>query len=302
MKNIARVIVFGSVAAVAVAHAQAPQGNAPAPAGRGGQGQAQTAQPPARGFGGGGGTAGPGDKPIVDAAAAERGKTVWLAECVTCHGPLARGTDTGPNLLRSLVFLRDRYGSELGPYVKKGHPLQSGRPSSSLTDAQITDISHFLRKQLNDTLRGSPAFTVQKFKSGDPKAGEEFFNGAGKCSGCHSPDKDLAGIAARYETVDLQQRMLFPGGGRGRRGGGPPPSAVRVTVTPPGGAPVSGVVVDMDDFVVSLRDASGTYRSFRRTPALKIDKTDPLEAHRALLDTITDKQIHDVVAYLETLR
>jgi len=302
MKNIARVIVFGSVAAVAVAYAQAPQGNAPAPAGRGGQAQAQTAQPPARGFGGGGGTAGPGDKPIVDAPAAERGKTVWLAECVTCHGPLARGTDTGPNLLRSLVFLRDRYGSELGPYVKKGHPLQSGRPSSSLTDAQITDISHFLRKQLNDTLRGSPAFTVQKFKSGDPKAGEEFFNGAGKCSGCHSPDKDLAGIAARYETVDLQQRMLFPGGGRGRRGGGPPPSAVRVTVTPPGGVPVSGVVVYMDDFVVSLHDASGTYRSFRRTPALKIDKTDPLEAHRALLDTITDKQIHDVVAYLETLR
>jgi mono/diheme cytochrome c family protein len=302
MKNIARVIVFGSVAAVAVAYAQAPQGNAPAPAGRGGQGQAQTAQPPARGFGGGGGTAGPGDKPIVAAAGADRGKTVWLAECVTCHGPLARGTDTGPNLLRSLVFLRDRYGSELGPYVKNGHPLQSGRPSSSLTDAQITDISHFLRKQLSDTLRGSPAFTVQKFKSGDPKAGEEFFNGAGKCSGCHSPDKDLAGIAARYETVDLQQRMLFPGGGRGRRGGGPPPSAVRVTVTPPGGAPVSGVVVDMDDFVVSLRDASGTYRSFRRTPALKIDKTDPLEAHRALLDTITDKQIHDVVAYLETLR
>jgi mono/diheme cytochrome c family protein len=302
MKNIARVIVFGSVAAVAVAYAQAPQGNAPAPAGRGGQAQAQTAQPPARGFGGGGGTAGPGDKPIVDAPAAERGKTVWLAECVTCHGPLARGTDTGPNLLRSLVFLRDRYGSELGPYVKKGHPLQSGRPSSSLTDAQITDVSHFLRKQLNDTLRGSPAFTVQKFKSGDPKAGEEFFNGAGKCSGCHSPDKDLAGIAARYETVDLQQRMLFPGGGRGRRGGGPPPSAMRVTVTPPGGAPVSGVVVYMDDFVVSLQDASGTYRSFRRTPALKIDKTDPLEAHRALLDTITDKQIHDVVAYLETLR
>jgi mono/diheme cytochrome c family protein len=200
------------------------------------------------------------------------------------------------------VFLRDRYGNEIGLYLKKGHPLQSGKPASSLSDAQITDIAHFLRKQLNDTLRGSPVFTVQKFKSGDPKAGEEFFNGAGKCSGCHSPQKDLAGIASRYETVDIQQRMLFPGGGRGRRGGAPPASAVRATVTPQGAEAVSGVLIYMDDFVVSLQEPNGTYRSFRRTPSLKIDKTDPLEAHRALLDTISDKNIHDLVAYLETLR
>jgi mono/diheme cytochrome c family protein len=300
MKNPRKYIPIGALLLAAAVHAQAPQ-TPPAPGGRG-AGQGQSVPPPSRGGGGGGGTAGPADKPLVDFAAAERGKTVWLAECVTCHGPLARGTDTGPNLLRSLVFLRDRYGSEIGPYLKKGHPLQSGKPSNSLTDAQITDIAHFLRKQLNDTLRGSPVFTVQKFNSGDPKAGEAFFNGPGKCSGCHSPQKDLAGLASRYETVDIQQRMLFPGGGRGRRGGAPSASAVRVTVTPPGGAAVSGVVVYMDDFVVSLQEPNGVYRSFRRTPAMKIDKTDPLEVHHALLDTLTDKNIHDLVAYLETLR
>ena len=302
MKIATNVISIASLLVAAALHAQAPQGNPPAGGGRGGQGQGQSAQPPSRGFGGGGGTAGPADKPVVDAAAADRGRTVWVAECVTCHGPLARGTDSGPNVLRSLVFLRDRYGSELGPYLKKGHPLQSGNAAPTLTDAQIADISHFLRKQLNDTLRGSPAFSVQKFKTGDAKAGEEFFNGAGKCSGCHSPEKDLAGLTARYETVDIQQRMLFPGGGRGRRGGGPVPSAVRVTVTPEGGAPVSGVLVYMDDFVVSLQEPNGTHRSFRRTPSVKVDKVDPLEAHHALLDTLTDKNIHDLVAYLETLR
>jgi mono/diheme cytochrome c family protein len=302
MKTLTKYIAIASLPLAAALHAQTPQGNPPAPGGRGGGAQGQSVPPPSRGGGGGGGTAGPADKPLVDFAAAERGKTVWVAECVTCHGPLARGTDSAPNLLRSLVFLRDRYGSEIGPYLKNGHPLQSGKPASSLTDAQIADLAHFLRKQLNDTLRGSPVFTLQKFKSGDPKAGEEFFNGAGKCSGCHSAQKDLAGIASRYETADIQQRMLFPGGGRGRRGGPPPPSAVRVTVTPQGGAAVSGVLVYMDDFVVSLQEPNGAYRSFRRIPALKIDKTDPLEAHRALLDTITDKNIHDVVAYLETLR
>lgn len=277
--------------------AQAPQG--PPAGGRGG-GQFP---PPSRGGGGGGGAAGPADKPLVDFALAEKGKDVWIAECVTCHGAQGRGTDNGPNLMRSVVFLRDRYGSEIGPFLKKGHPLQSGKPASSLSDEQITNIAHFLRKQLNDTLRGATSFTVQDIRSGDPKAGAEYFNGAGKCTSCHSATGDLAGLAAKYESVDIQQRLLFPGGGRGgRRGGAPPKSAVRVTVTPQGGAAVAGVLVYMDDFVVTLQDESGVSRTFKRTPGLKVQKTDPLEAHHALLDTITDKNIHDLVAYLETLK
>jgi hypothetical protein len=139
--------------------------------------------------------------------------------------------------------------------------------------------------------------------TGDPKAGAEYFNGAGKCTACHSPTRDLAGLATKYETVDIQQRMLFPGGGRGGRRGAPPAaSAVRVTVTPQGGAPVAGVLVYMDDFVVTLQDSAGVSRTFKRVPSLTIEKTDPLDAHHALLETITDKNIHDLVAYLDTLR
>ncbi len=298
------VLVAGVMLAISLG-AQSPQTPAP-PAGGGGRagGAAQGVPPPSRGGGGGGGTAGPADKPLVDFAAAERGKQVWIAECITCHGAQARGTDNGPNLLRSLVMLRDRYGNEIGPFLRKAHPMQSGKPASGLTDAQITDIAHFLRKQLIDSLRGSPLFTVQNILTGDSKAGAEYFNGAGKCATCHSPTRDLAGLASKYETVDIQQRMLFPGGGRGggRRGGAPPASAVKVTVTPQGAAPVFGVLLYMDDFVVALQDSAGGYRSFKRTPALKIEKTDPLDAHHALLETITDKNIHDLVAYLETLK
>jgi mono/diheme cytochrome c family protein len=302
-------VLLGGVLLATLA-AQAGQEPPPAPAGgRGGRGGAtgQALPPPTRGGGGGGGAAGPADKPLIDFALAERGKTVWIAECITCHGAQARGTDAGPNLLRSLVMLRDRYGSEIGPFLKRGHPMQSGKPASTLTDAQITDISHFLRKQLNDSLRGAASFTVGDVLTGDPKAGAEYFNGAGKCATCHSPTGDLAALSGRYETVDIQQRMLFPGGGRGGRGARgrgaqPSASAVTVTVTPPKASPVTGVLLYIDDFVVSLTDANGVYHSFTRVPGLKVDKNDPLAAHRALLETISDKNIHDLVAYLETLK
>lgn len=255
--------------------------------------------------------AGPKDVPLVEIESAERGKSVWAAECINCHGTQARGTDTGPNLVRSLIVLRDRYGSQLGPYLKQGHKMQSGANSAALTDAQIRDLANFLRDRVNDTLRGSPLFQAQNVLIGDPKAGAEFFNGPGKCIECHSPNSPpLAGIGSRLEPIDIQQRFLFPGGGRGGRGGrgaaavsGPPPaSAVRVTVTTAAGQSVSGILLTMDDFNVTLRDAAGEYRTIRRGPSVKVVKNDPLAAHHAMLETITDKQMHDIVAYLETLK
>jgi hypothetical protein len=65
---------------------------------------------------------------------------------------------------------------------------------------------------------------------------------------------------------------------------------------------VTGELVYLDDFNVTLRDAGGNPHTFRRTPAVRVDKHDPYAAHVALLDRITDPQIHDVVAYLWTLK
>lgn len=245
---------------------------------------------------------GPGDKHIVDSAGADRGRKVWAAECITCHGTQARGTDRGPNLTRSTVLLRDRYASELGPYVKT-HTLQSGRPGTSLTDVELQDVSHFLHQRLNEILaKGIGFFKPEGVLTGDAKAGAAFVNGEGKCSTCHATTaSDLNGIGGRYNPVDLQQRFLFPPRS-GRGGVANPGAAVTVTVTPASGASVSGALVQMDDFDVTLRDAGGAIRTFHRTPALKVTKTDPLHAHHLLLDTISDKQMHDVVAYLATLK
>jgi cytochrome c oxidase cbb3-type subunit III len=291
---------IGMAATVSIIAAQAPQPPA------GGRGAAPQPQPPTTGRARGGVMgAGPADAPYVDAALATAGKTVWAAECINCHGTQARGTDNGPNLTRSLVVLRDRYGSTVGPFLK-GHKLQSGAAGSTLTEEQVTNLAHFLRQRVNDSFRGSPLFQAQNVLVGDAAAGAAFFNGPGKCATCHTATAlSLAGIGTRYEPIDLQQRFLFPGGGRGGRGrGGPasPASAVKVTVTPAAGEAVTGVLLQMDDFNVSLRDAAGNYRTFKRGPGVKVVKDDPLAAHHALLETLTDKNMHDIVAYLETLK
>jgi len=262
--------------------------------------------------------------PVVDPAAHDRGRALWASHCIDCHGSQARGSDTGPNIIRSRTVNFDRSaataGSVLGPFLKAGHPTQSQKPSASFTEEEVVALANFVRQRVNDTMRGSPLFTVGDIVIGDVKAGEAFFNGEGGCAGCHNAAaRSLAGIATRIpEPVDLQQRMLFPGsGGRGRGRGGrgapgpaaapgtPAPvdrNAITVSLTPASGQAISGVLVEESDFYITLRDQDGTVRVVRRTPAMKVTKTNPLQAHIDLLDRVSDKQIHDLVAYLETLK
>lgn len=253
---------------------------------------------------------GPYNKQIVDSDAADRGRTLFAAGCVDCHGPTARGTDKGANLVRSNVMLKDRFGSELGPFLKNGHPLQSKASSASLTSEQVTDLSHFIKQRIDDALKRSPT-GINKV-TGNAMAGKAYFNGAGKCATCHSLNEGapltLFGISAKYpDSVNLQQAMLFPGPGRGGRGGGRAPAAssaatVTITVTPPGEPPVTGAIVQLDDFDVQVRDSDGQVHHWSRTPALKVVKHDPLAAHHELLDHLTNDNVHDLVVYLETVK
>jgi mono/diheme cytochrome c family protein len=258
-------------------------------------GQEPPPKPAPKGGGGMLAQAGSADKHIVDDAAAERGKKIYIVQCITCHGASARGAQNGPDLVRSLTLLHDRYGNTLGPYLRKGHPTAT----STFTGAQILDLSHFLHARLDDTLRTSPTFHVQNILTGDARAGEAYFNGPGKCSTCHSVKGDLAGYGAKYDPVDVQQRFLFPRPGIGR---GSAANRVSATVTTAAGVTVTGLLDKIDDFNISLRDAAGEYHSWKRTPDLKVTINDPYAAHAKLLDQYTDKNIHDLTAYLETLK
>jgi mono/diheme cytochrome c family protein len=296
------VVAIGAVLlTLAVARAQEPGGRGRGAGGRGGAAD-QTPEVPQV-----------PRTPVVDPAAHDRGRSLWAVHCIDCHGSQARGSETGPNIIRTKTVNFDRSsftpGSVLGPFLKAGHPTQSGKASASFTDEEIVGLAHFLRQRVNDTMRGSAVFTAGDILVGNAKAGEEYFHGAGGCATCHNAStRSLAGIRTRVATtVDLQQRMLFPGMGVRDRGRGAPPAAnananaVRVTVTPASGPAMSGVLVEQSDFYVTFRQTDGSIRVVRTTGA-KVVTTDPLQAHIDLLDRISDTQIHDLVAYLENLK
>lgn len=235
---------------------------------------------------------GPADRPPLDEAAATRGRAVYALNCINCHGSTAKGGPSGPDLIRSTAVLRDRLGASIGPAMR-ATPMSH---AVSLTPAQIVDLSHFLRQRVEAVTRNRTPTAPIDVLTGDPEAGRRYFNGAGRCSTCHSPAGDFAGLRTRTpDALTLQQRVLFPSLIRSTK-------KVEVTVTPPAGAPVSGTLERIDNFSVSLRDAAGDYRSFSRVPGVTVEVRDPLAAHRELLDQYTDEAIHDLVAYLWTIK
>jgi mono/diheme cytochrome c family protein len=236
--------------------------------------------------------AGPYERQRIDSAAADRGRSVYLQYCVNCHGSTAKGTDNGPDLIRSTVVLRDRLGNGIGPAIRRSAVHQA-----DLTSAQVVDLSHFLHQRVEAIASNRNPTAPLNVLTGNADAGRAYFNGAGGCGGCHSPTGDLAGIATRIPVpVNLQQRFLFPVLPRGGV------KQVEVTVTPAAGPAVSGTLVRLDDFNVSLRDRSGEYRTIRRGVNVRVDVRDPLDAHHQMLDRYSDADIHNITTYLATLK
>jgi cytochrome c oxidase cbb3-type subunit 3 len=262
--------------------------------------------------------------PVVDKTAADQGKALWTANCITCHGTQARGGANGPNLIRSEVVNYDRSaaiaGSVLGPFLKKGHPTESGRSSDSFTDEEIKALANFLRDRVNDTMRGSPTYIVlpQNLLTGNAKTGEADFAEFG-CSNCHNDTKEsLNGVASRITNPQtLQGMVLYPAPARGRGGrgaaavapvaepAGPKPPdklAVAVKITPATGAPITGFLVDQDAFFITYSDAAGVQTTIRKTSGMKIETTNPLQWHADFANRITNDQMHDLTAYLWSLK
>jgi cytochrome c oxidase cbb3-type subunit 3 len=246
-----------------------------------------------------------------------RGKTLFDINCRICHGADLRGGDMGGvNLLRSALVLGDQNGELIMPVVHGGRAnpgMPPMPPFPQIPDDDVRALAAYIHS-VAATMRGQgnpPPGSEQVVLNvlvGDAAAGQRYF--AAKCSACHSPTGDLKGIGARVDDpMVLQGQWVAGGGGRGGRGrgaGGAPAANARevtVTVTMASGQKIEGRLERIDDFNVVLTPADGRSRTIRRDGDVpKVEIRDPLEGHRQLLTVYTDKDIHDVTAYLVTLK
>jgi cytochrome c oxidase cbb3-type subunit III len=242
----------------------------------------------------------------LDQAVVDRGHQAFTQNCGFCHGADARGgAEDGPDLTHSAMIVSDASGQQLSAFLKVGKPPKM--PSfSNLTDEEVTEIATYLRIQA----AAGRGRRVDIVIVGDPKAGEAYFSGSGKCNTCHSVTGDLKGIGGKYTSLMLEGRIVLPRGSGGYPGrifpgqqAGPPDLPQTVTVTPTSGGALSGTLVYVSDFYVTLRDASGITHTFSRNgDSPRVVIKDPLQGHLDMMKKLTDKDMHDLTAYLVTLK
>lgn len=238
---------------------------------------------------------------LASAEVVERGNGLYQVNCMACHGADLRGGDQGgPNLLRSTIVLNDVAGELIGEIVRSG--INRMPPIPTLDEDGIEAVSGYIHSVLASAERqGAPPRVEYELDIlvGNARRGKRFFDS--ECTDCHSATGDLEGLATRItDPVDLQNSWV--GGrrpGRGRAGS----VASTVTVTSADGQRISGELLRHDDFFVSLKTPAGEYRSFSRVGGrVEVGIFDPLWRHKELWSELGDSTMHDVTAYLETLK
>lgn len=242
-------------------------------------------------------------RPPGDPALIARGKNLYSVSCQACHGVDLRGGDLGgPNLLRSQVVLSDQDGELILPIIQ-GARQATGMPAVNMTAADVKATATYIHSVVATSKgQGAPpdsGVPPPNVLVGEAAAGQMYFEQ--KCTSCHSVTGDLQGIATRYpDPKTLQNRWVSGGAGRG---GTSDRRTVTVTVTQPSGEKIEGRLVRIDDFLVTLADADGSLLTIRRDgDNPRVEVKDPMQTHRDLLALYTDKNMHDVTAYLVTLK
>src|SRR5271163_5264720 len=225
-----------------------------------------------------------GDAPSAQSAElAAAGGSLFQQNCAFCHGRDAGGGETGPDLTRSKLVTADVGGDKIGDVVLHGRP-DKGMPAFSFSGEQVAGLAAFIHGQQTKAMAQNgkrKGVDVSDLQTGNVEAGKAYFNGAGGCSTCHSPTGDLAGVASRYEGLQLEERMLYPKDVKSK-----------VTVTLPSGETIAGIVAYQDEFTIGIRDDTGRYRSWR-VGDVKFKVDSPVDAHVAQFPKYTDDDIHN---------
>jgi cytochrome c oxidase cbb3-type subunit III len=222
----------------------------------------------------------------------ESGRILFRQDCSFCHGREAGGGEGGPDLTRSKLVTQDVGGDKIGPTVRNGR-ADKGMPSFNLSDQPLAALTAFIHAQqdiASSNKGGRKGVDAADLQTGNAEAGKRYFQGAGGCAACHSPTGDLAGIASRLKGLELEQQMLYP-----------KPAKSKATVILASGKTIAGTLQYLDEFTIGITDPEGSYRSWR-TADVQYEVDPALNAHVELLSKYTDANIHDLMAYLQTLR
>jgi mono/diheme cytochrome c family protein len=241
--------------------------------------------------------------------AIERGLTAYNTSCGYCHGARAKGGNAGPDLISSDVSLHDEDGVGMAEYLKGA--VHQKAVKTDLAQSAVYDIAAYIHSRIIvAAVTREEAHPDEVLKAGNAQAGQAYFNGAGGCAKCHAVDGNLKGIGAKYDPITLQDKIVNPraGGGRGGRGGpgapaAPNPTAITATVTLPDGKTVKGLPLLVTDFDVTLRLDDGSTQTWARNNGIpKVELNDPLAAHVEIMKKLKDSDMHNLTAYLATVK
>jgi cytochrome c oxidase cbb3-type subunit 3 len=221
----------------------------------------------------------------------EAGGVLFLQNCAFCHGKDAGGGESGPDLTRSKLVSSDKEGEAIGVVIRNGR-TDKGMPKFNLPDTDMLNLVAFIHSQQDKAMSQTgtrKGVDESDLQTGNVEAGKRYFEGTGGCTKCHSATS-LAGVATRYTGLRLEEQMLYPRDVK-----------AKITVKTRSGKTFTGTLEYQDEFTVGMKDASGTYLSWPvDAVTFQVDK--PVEEHVAAMIKYTDDDIHNVLAYIHTLK
>jgi cytochrome c oxidase cbb3-type subunit 3 len=233
--------------------------------------------------------------PEPDKAAAAQGAPLFQRNCAFCHGPQAHGA-TGSSLITSDVVLGDDHGEHLVPFLKKGLP-EKGMPAfATMSDDDLKDIAEFVHLQIEEVAnRGT--YHVLNILVGNAAKGQAYVTA--HCMSCHSPET-FAHIGSKFRSPEqLQRGWIWPAR---PANSGDNSLAATATVKTPDGSITTGHVTQLSDFRITLVDRAGQTRVIDRKPGVEVQMKDPLAAHQEMMMTLANDDMHNVTAYLESMK
>jgi cytochrome c oxidase cbb3-type subunit 3 len=244
-----------------------------------------------------------------DGAATAAGRELYQQICAACHGAAGGGGPGGAsNLSRSRIVMVDDGGVALHDFLSVGRP-EGGMPPFAVSAEQAAQLSAAIRSFSSGEPLVPSGTGDETVLVGDAAAGLAYFNGPiGKCSSCHAVAEgqegsatNLAHVASRFDSVqDLQNAMVL---NRSFFWSPALDSDVTAEVTYADGRVVTGYLTSVSDFKVVIRNEAGRETEIRRVRGEpQVELHDRLQHHLDLLEVYRDEDIHNLTAYLATLK